>query len=56
MSIDAQFMRFAFRPAMRELAFVRDGIGKGYLHDIRRFEMLERDQEYNLARRWREHG
>jgi RNA polymerase sigma-32 factor len=56
MSIDAQFMRLAFRPARRELAFVRDGIGKGYLHDIRRFEMLERDQEYNLAKRWREHG
>jgi RNA polymerase sigma-32 factor len=37
-------------------AFVRDGRGKGYLDDIRRFAMLERDQEYSLAKRWREHG
>jgi RNA polymerase sigma-32 factor len=36
--------------------FVRDGRGKGYLDDIRRFAMLERDQEYRLAKRWREHG
>jgi RNA polymerase sigma-32 factor len=56
MSTDAQFLRLAFRPAGRELAFVRNGTGKGYLHDIRRFEMLERHQEYNLAKRWREHG
>jgi RNA polymerase sigma-32 factor len=37
-------------------AFVRDGTGNGYLSDIRRFAMLERDQEYQLAKRWREHG
>src|SRR6195952_149210 len=37
-------------------AFVRDGRGKGYLDDIRRFAMLERDQEYRLAKRWREQG
>jgi RNA polymerase sigma-32 factor len=37
-------------------AFVRDGRGKGYLEEIRRFAMLERDQEYRLAKRWREHG
>ena len=37
-------------------AFVKDGRGKGYLDDIRRFAMLERDQEYGLAKRWREHG
>jgi RNA polymerase sigma-32 factor len=36
--------------------FVRTGRGKGYLDDIRRFAMLERDQEYRLAKRWREHG
>jgi RNA polymerase sigma-32 factor len=28
----------------------------GYLVDIQRFAMLERDQEYALAKRWREHG
>jgi RNA polymerase sigma-32 factor len=40
----------------RQPAFVKDGRGKSYLSDIRRFAMLERDQEYRLAKRWREHG
>jgi RNA polymerase sigma-32 factor len=35
---------------------VRNGNGNGYLSDIRRFAMLERDQEYRLAKRWREQG
>ncbi len=39
-----------------ERAFVRDGIGKDQLDDIRRFEVLKRNQEYELAKRWREHG
>jgi len=30
--------------------------GSNYLGDIRRFALLERDQEYALAKRWREHG
>jgi RNA polymerase sigma-32 factor len=30
--------------------------GSGYLGDIRRFSMLEKDLEYRLAKRWREHG
>jgi RNA polymerase sigma-32 factor len=34
----------------------RDGRGKSYLYDVRRFAMLERDQEYDLAKRWREQG
>ncbi|HEX9470246.1 MAG TPA: RNA polymerase sigma factor RpoH [Bradyrhizobium sp.] len=42
--------------ARRELAFVKNRAGAGYLDDIRRFEILERDQEYRLAKRWREHG
>jgi RNA polymerase sigma-32 factor len=37
-------------------ALVESGRGKGYLYDIRRFEMLEKDQEYRLAKRWREQG
>src|SRR6201747_81616 len=37
-------------------ALVSHGRGKGYLDDIRRFAMLERDQEYRLAKRWREHS
>src|ERR1700686_1916024 len=56
MSIEGQFMRLPFRAARREVAYVRDRVGKGYLGDIRRFELLERDQEYALAKRWREHG
>src|SRR6266404_1282004 len=55
MSIEGQFGRLTSR-ARREPALVTDRIGKGYLDDIRRFEMLERDQEYKLAKRWREHG
>jgi len=27
-----------------------------YLGEIRRFPMLERQEEYLLAKRWREHG
>ena len=55
MGIEGQFAGLAVR-ARREPAFARSGRGKGYLYDIRRFAMLERDQEYNLAKRWREHG
>jgi RNA polymerase sigma-32 factor len=40
----------------RERAFVRDRIDEDYLDDIRRFEVLAKDQEYKLAKRWREHG
>ena len=56
MSVEGQFIRLPFRAARREVAYVRDRVGKGYLGDIRRFELLERDQEYALAKRWREHG
>src|SRR5712672_1411333 len=55
MGIEGQFAGLAVR-ARREPALVRSGRGKGYLSDIRRFAMLERDQEFNLAKRWREHG
>jgi RNA polymerase sigma-32 factor len=30
--------------------------GSSYLTDIQRFALLEREQEYALAKRWREHG
>ena len=56
MSIEGQFRRLPVRVAGREPAFAGQGTGRGYLSDIRRFEMLERDQEYALAKRWREHG
>jgi RNA polymerase sigma-32 factor len=36
-------------PAMRRS-------GSGYLSDIRRFSILEKELEYGLAKRWREHG
>jgi RNA polymerase sigma-32 factor len=56
MSVNAPSIRLAFQPARREPALARERFGKNYLHDIRRFEMLERDHEYNLAKRWREQG
>jgi len=43
-------------PDRRQLAPVRRKPGPGYLEGVRRFAMLERDQEYMLAKRWREHG
>jgi RNA polymerase sigma-32 factor len=55
MGIDGQFAGLAVR-TRREPALAGSGRGRGYLDDIRRFAMLERDQEYNLAKRWREHG
>jgi RNA polymerase sigma-32 factor len=55
MGIEGQFAGLAAR-TRRQPAFVRDRRGKGYLADIGRFAMLERDQEYQLAKRWREHG
>jgi RNA polymerase sigma-32 factor len=55
MGIEGQFAGLAVR-TRRQPAFVRDGRGKGYLSEIGRFAMLERDQEYQLAKRWREHG
>src|SRR6202140_713503 len=55
MGIEGQFAGFTV-PTRRQPAFVRNGRGKGYLSDIGRFAMLERDQEFQLAKRWREHG
>jgi RNA polymerase sigma-32 factor len=55
MGIEGQFAGLTARNR-RQPAFVRNGRGKGYLSDIGRFAMLERDQEYKLAKRWREHG
>src|ERR1700716_3376240 len=43
-------------PDRRQLASVREQPRATYLDDVRRFSMLERDQEYKLAKRWREHG
>jgi RNA polymerase sigma-32 factor len=55
MSIEGQFAGLTAR-TRSEPAFVVNDRGKSYLQDIRRFAMLERDQEYELAKRWREHG
>jgi RNA polymerase sigma-32 factor len=55
MGIEGQFAGLTVR-TRREPALVRNGPGKGYLYDIRRFKMLEKDQEYRLAKRWREQG
>jgi RNA polymerase sigma-32 factor len=37
------------------LTSVRKKPGASYLDDVRRFSMLEKEQEYTLAKRWREH-
>jgi RNA polymerase sigma-32 factor len=55
MGIEGQFAGLTAR-TRRQPAFTGDGGGKDYLYDIRRFAMLERDQEYKLAKRWRERG
>jgi RNA polymerase sigma-32 factor len=55
MGIEGQFAGIAALTP-RQPAFVREARGKGYLSDIGRFAMLERDQEYSLAKRWREHA
>ena len=44
MSIEGQFRRLPVQAAPRQLAFAGHRAGKGYLDDIRRFEMLERDR------------
>ena len=54
MGIEGQFAGLTVR-TQRQPAFVRPGRGKGYLSDIGRFAMLERNREYELAKRWREH-
>ena len=55
MGIEGQFTGLTGQ-TRRQPAFAGDGRGKRYLSDIRRFAMLERDQEYELAKRWRERG
>jgi RNA polymerase sigma-32 factor len=55
MGIEGQFAGLSAR-TRREPAVVGDRRGRNYLHDIRRFAMLEKDQEYALATRWRNHG
>jgi RNA polymerase sigma-32 factor len=55
MGIEGQFLSLTAR-TRREPVLAKDGLSKGYLSDIRRFAMLEREQEYDLAKRWRENG
>ena len=55
MGIEGQFLSLTAR-TRREPVLAKDGRSKGYLSDIRRFAMLEREQEYDLAKRWRENG
>src|SRR5260370_24776755 len=43
-------------PKRRQLTSVRKKPGVSYLDDVRRFSMLEKEQEYALAKRWREYG
>lgn len=54
MGIEGQSREITTRTG-RQLALAGDAGGKDYFLDIRRFPLLERDQEYALAKRWREH-
>ena len=56
MSIDLVEANHGTLPDRRQLASARRKPSAGYLDGVRRFAMLERDQEYMLAKRWREHG
>jgi RNA polymerase sigma-32 factor len=47
--------RISFPTSGRPAPAVRRA-GSNYLGDIRRFSMLEKELEYRLAKRWREHG
>src|SRR6476660_5915110 len=55
MSIEGQF-RGLTAPIRSEPAFVKEGRGNSYLYDIRRFAMLEKNHEYELAKRWCDAG
>jgi RNA polymerase sigma-32 factor len=55
MGVEGQFKSLIAR-TQRELTVASNGRAKGYLSDIRRFPMLEKDQEYRLAKRWRDQG
>src|SRR3982074_1495001 len=46
----------AMFPVRRQSASVKKKPGASYLDGVRRFTVLERDQKYKLAKRWREHG
>src|SRR5580692_1329039 len=48
--------RRSFSTARRDPASAARNPGSGYLSDIRRFSILEKELEYRLAKRWREHG
>jgi RNA polymerase sigma-32 factor len=53
MSIEGQFREITNRPA-RPLGLADGSPGRDYFANIRRFPVLEREQEYALAKRWRE--
>jgi RNA polymerase sigma-32 factor len=55
MGIEGQFAGLTI-PARRQPALAANGHGKACLYDVRSFAMLEREEEYELAKRWREHG
>ena len=47
--------RISFPPGGQSASAARSP-ASGYLADIRRFSILEKELEYRLAKRWREHG
>jgi RNA polymerase sigma-32 factor len=55
MGIEGQVREITKR-AGSHLVLADSGLGKDYMADVRRFPLLEREQEYALAKRWREQG
>ena len=55
MGIEGQVREITKRAGHR-VSLANAGLGKDYLADIRRYPVLEREQEFALARRWREQG
>jgi RNA polymerase sigma-32 factor len=55
MGIEGQVREITKRAGHR-VALADARLGKDYMTDIRRYPILEREQEYALAKRWREHG
>ena len=55
MGIEGQFSGLTAAIPLQP-ASAGEASGKNYLYDIRRFAMLEKEHEYELAKRWREHG
>jgi RNA polymerase sigma-32 factor len=56
MNVQENHTRYSRPTARGSFAPAANDASPGYLTDIRRFSLLEKEQEYRLAKRWRDHG